>query len=268
MDIYRFCLYLGFTGMVSMLLLGILGHLGGIGHGHSGGAHTNGHGGFHGHGGGTHGGAHTGTHDIGHPATHVHADELLVHGSHGHGTHAHAGGNAHASGHAHGRSSPGRSLLALLSPRVLFSLLLGFGATGILLKAAEPPFIAMLAPYATLIGDPGMIARGGRFALAVGGGWGFEHLIVSPLWDFMFRFASPAHTLESALCEDARAVTNFDESGHGLIAIDLDGQVVQVLGKLTPGARAAGVRVRAGDSLFVEAVDAQRNTCTVSLHGS
>jgi hypothetical protein len=145
---------------------------------------------------------------------------------------------------------------------------LGFGATGILLKAMEPPLLAALTPYAGLVNDPGMAVRAGRFALAMGGGWGFEHLVVSPLWNFMFRFASPAHTLESALCEDARAVTNFDESGHGLIAIDLDGQVVQVLGRLTPGQRAAGVRVRAGDSLFVEAVDPQRNSCTVSLHGS
>lgn len=162
----------------------------------------------------------------------------------------------------------GRSLLVLLSPRVLFSLLAGFGATGIFLKAMEPALVAALTPYSGLIGDPGFVAQTGRFTLAVGGGWGFEHLVVSPLWNFMFRFASPAHTLESALCEEARAVTDFDASGHGLIAVDLDGQVMQVLGRLSAEARATGARVRTGDVLFIEAVDTQRNSCTVSLYKS
>ena len=70
------------------------------------------------------------------------------------------------------------------------------------------------------------------------------------------------------MCEEARAVTDFDSSGHGLIAIDLDGQVVQVLGRLVTADRSAGVRVRTGDVLFVEAVDTRRNSCTVSLFNS
>src|SRR5438128_31317 len=65
----------------------------------------------------------------------------------GHGGHAHAGhGSAHghghtASGHAHhgphaSKGGGGGSVLSVLlaSPRILFSLLIGFGATGVGLK--------------------------------------------------------------------------------------------------------------------------------------
>jgi hypothetical protein len=60
-------------------------------------------------------------------------------------------------------------------------------------------------------------------------------------------------------------VTAFDENGQGLVAVDLDGQVVQVLATLPPPERAAGVRVHAGDRVRIESVDARRNRCTVSM---
>ena len=66
------------------------------------------------------------------------------------------------------------------------------------------------------------------------------------------------------MAEEARAVTNFDASGCGLISLNLDGQTIQLLGRLSARAMADGVRVRTGDVLLVEAVDAQRQTCTVS----
>ena len=241
MEIYKFCLYLGFTGIAAMALLG-MSHIGqSVGHGH-GGAH--GHGGVHAHdAGGLHGHDLGGSHGIAH--THGHGDGLHGVGGHHHDSPGHAGGHDHAH-HSGGRDSIA-SVLSLLSPRVLFSLLLGFGATGMLLPRAIFP-----EPF--------------KFALALCGGWGFERLLMAPVWNFMFRFASnPARTLESAVCEEARAVTNFDANGNGLIAIDLDGQVIQVLGTLTPEVRATGVRVRSGDRLFVEAVDTRRNSCTVSL---
>ncbi|MDQ3815100.1 MAG: hypothetical protein M3347_14315 [Armatimonadota bacterium] len=265
MDIYRFSLYLGFTGMASMALLGMSHHLHGLEHGSHGGTH--GHGGGHGGGhglGGAHG-HHGGAHDIGHHTPMAHHNGH-AHAHHGHGHHGH---NGH-----HGENYGGRdwfgSLLGWLSPRVAFSLLLGFGATGILFKALFPEaaLIETLDSY-SWIGNPGLAARGGRFALAVCGGWGFEMLVVRPIWNFFYGFGSnPARTLESAVCEEARAVTNFDASGNGLIAVDLDGQIIQILGTLSPQARATGIRVRSGDRLFVEAVDTQRNSCTVSPFNS
>ena len=65
----------------------------------------------------------------------------------------------------------------------------------------------------------------------------------------LFRFeSSPAATLESAIEDDARAVMGFDANGQGLVALDVDGQIVQLLATLSADDRARGVRVRSGDS--------------------
>jgi hypothetical protein len=182
---------------------------------------------------------------------------LSRHGHHaqpGHG-HAAARGPAHghraaAPGHRAGggslRSSLGSLLWSLTSPRVLFSLLVGFGATGVLLRPI------LITPVAA--------------GLAVLGGIAFERLLVTPLWNLLLKFASePALTLESAVQEEVTAVMAFDRDGQGLVAVELDGQVVQVLGRLRPEDR--GTAVRAGDRLMVEEVDPQRNRCVVSFVG-
>lgn len=133
-----------------------------------------------------------------------------------------------------------------MSPRVLFSVLLGIGTTGLLMR---PVF-----------GGPLLLAA------ALVGGVLFERLVVTPVWNFTLRFASkPALTLESSITDEATAVTSFDANGHGIVAIEVDGQVVQVLGRLQAADRALGARVRAGERLRIEEVDAARNRCTVSL---
>jgi len=156
-------------------------------------------------------------------------------------------GDSHAGDHAwlRGGEGVGHALLAFASPRALFSVLVGFGAAGLL---AAP------------------IAGGAvRAAIAVAGAVVFEGAIVRPLWNFLFRFASrPAVTLEGALLGDARAASTFDRRGQGLIAIELDGQIVQCLGTLRPDDRALDIRVEAGDHLRVEEVDTARQRCTVS----
>jgi hypothetical protein len=104
------------------------------------------------------------------------------------------------------------------------------------------------------------------FAAALGVGILFERVLVTPIWNFMFRFASaPALTLESAVSDEARAVTSFDANGQGLIAVELDGQSVQLLGTLQPSDRAMHVKVPAGARLRIEEVDSARNRCIVSL---
>jgi hypothetical protein len=129
---------------------------------------------------------------------------------------------------------------------VLFSVLVGTGAAGLLLHGLLPePLLA---------------------AAAVAGGFAFELAAVRPVWNFFFRFASePALTLESAVTDVATAVTGFNGQGEGLVKIELDGQIVQVLATLAPADRATGIRVRAGDTLVVEDVDPLRNRCVVSL---
>jgi hypothetical protein len=248
MDAYTFSLILGAAGLGVMAVGGLAaghGHHGGDGHHHSGDS--------------GHHGAHAG-HGHGH-----HASDVSLGGAHGHGSHAHGGvhgaeaaTSARAAGgsgvlshgpRGGGSSARGRAsalLWSLLSPRVLFSVLVGFGATGLLARNA-------------LDGAPLLL-------LAALGGVLFEAALVRPLWNLAFRFASaPALTLASALFDEARATSRFDANGQGLIAVEVDGQVVQVLGTLRPEERTAGVRVRAGDRVRIEEVDEERGRCVVSL---
>jgi hypothetical protein len=212
MDPYTFGLTLGSVGLGVMALSG-LAHSTHAGHGHA----THGH------------------------ATDGHATDGHAHG-HSHGDHGHGGDHAHG---GHGASR----VLSLLQPRVAFSVLVGFGAAGLLLR----PVLA----------EPALLAA------SLGAGLAFEWLLVAPLWRFLFRFASsPAQTLESVVTDEARAVTSFDTNGNGLVAIELDGQVVQLLATLNASERAAARRVRAGDRLRIEAIDDTRNRCTVTYLGA
>ena len=96
-------------------------------------------------------------------------------------------GRGHALHHGHGgkfsahkhvkdirgvHSNAALILLGFLSPRVFFSLLLGFGATGLLVRslAVWPPLLLAI--------------------LAVIGGLAFEKFIVGPFWNLLFGFAS------------------------------------------------------------------------------
>ena len=219
MDLYTFSLALGGIGLGTMAVAGL-------------GAR----------GGAQHGGAH-------HGAGHSHGA-----GGHAHGGHAHLpvpGSHHHDVADIRAVQMPGlaRGLGALVSPRIIFSFLVGFGAAGLLLRELLGGGVTLLV--ATVL--VGIL---------------FERLLVAPLWRLAQRFeSSPALTLESAITDDARAVSSFDARGQGLVAIELDGQVVQVLGTLRSEDLDAGVRVRAGDRLRVEAVDGARNRCTVSYLG-
>lgn len=219
MDIYLTSLALGGVGLVAMAASGL---------------------GQHGHGGHAGDGGHAG-HDVGHVGGHGHAGH--GHAGHGHAGHGHSGHDTHATGGSH-------PLLSLMSPRLLFSVSLGLGTTGVILQRVLPDALHGIT----------------LFAAAAVGGVLFERLLVRPLWNALFRFESnPALTLESALSGEATAVSNFDTNGQGLIAIEMDGQMVQLLGTLQSDDRAMRIRVAAGTRLRIEEVDAARNRCTVSL---
>ena len=241
MDLYIFCVVLGAAGMAAMALLGFTSSHSG-GHGHDTAGHET-----HGIGGHSHApsiyppsaSAHGITHTIesigGKPYTVTHAPV-----AHGHGElfglpqHEVSGWRTH--------------IWSWLSPRVLFNFLVGFGATGLIFERLIGPIFALPA--------------------AVIGGVAFEALVVRPIFNSLFRFESqPAQTLESAIMSEARAVTGFDSKGNGLISLELGGEVLQILGTLTPQERSAGVRVRAGDAVRIEEVDSSRNRATVSRIG-
>ncbi len=179
-------------------------------------------------------------------------------GHQGHAGHGPAGHGAASAGQAAGHQvahhhpgAPkgfGKSAWAWASPRVWFSVLVGAGASGLLAKAF------LFEPLVLLI--------------AVAGGLAFERFLVGPIWNFLLRFESrPALSLESTLYEEVLADTDFDQAGQGIVKVELDGQIVQLLGTLAPADR-AGDRVRRGARLRVEEVDAGRNRCVVSRIGS
>jgi hypothetical protein len=206
---YGFCLALGVTGLSVMALLGFGQHGAAGGHGHTGHA----------------GQGHAG-----------HAGHTALGGHHG------PGGDAHESPGGMARAA------SFLSPRLLFSFLVGVGATGVLLR----PWLF----------EPLLLGA------ALAGGIAFERFIIGPIWRFMFRFESrPAAMLESLLMEEAQAMMDFDAQGQGLIKLELDGQVIQLLGTLTAEEIQHARRVRRGDLLRIEDVDAARNRCIVSFAG-
>jgi hypothetical protein len=238
MDLYIFTVVLGAAGMAAMAFLGFAGSHGGD-HGHDTSGHDMGIGSTHGHSiTPTHGISH-GSHEVVHIGglPQVVVDHTAVHG------HGEVVGH-----HAHDVGGWKSHLWSWLSPRVLFNFLVGFGATGLIVERLIGPVLAL--------------------PIAIIGGVAFESFVVRPIFKALFRFeSSPAQTLESALMSEGRAVTGFDAMGNGLISVELGGEVVQVLGTQLSEERAAGVRIRAGDSVRIEEVDSKRNRCKVSRIG-
>jgi hypothetical protein len=230
MDLYIFCVVLGAAGMAAMAFLGFTSSHGGGHHTHDTAGHE-----MHGIGGSQHG--------------HAAAPHQALHHAPPSHTIENTGGKPHSIAYSPGVPHSWTShALSWLSPRVLFNFLVGFGATGLVMERLVGPVLAL--PVAVL------------------GGIGFEALIVRPIFNSLFRFESqPAQTLESALMSEGRAVTGFDANGNGLVAIELGGEVVQVLGTQLTEDRKSGARIRTGDMVRIEEVDSTRNRCTVSRIG-
>lgn len=236
MDPFLLCLGFGFAGLIAMAFVGAA---------HGGGARLGGHS-------SGHSGAHLDVHvGQGHVSAGVHT---------GHAGSATVAAHGHASAAAHPHADSGGSLRSSrwrgtghnwlanwLSPRVWFSLLTGLGAGGFFIKAFVP-----LEPW--------------RFVVAALIALAWEQWLVSPIWRLCLGFAStPARTLESAVAEDATAISNFDGDGCGMVSVVLGGHEVRMLARLSHAAAASGHRVHAGETLWIESVDAARNTCTVAL---
>jgi hypothetical protein len=134
----------------------------------------------------------------------------------------------------------------LMAPRFLFAGLIGFGAAGLALQ--------------TWLGGAVLVGS------AILGAVLFERLLIAPLWNFALRFESKeALTLESGLTAEAIAVTSFDKNGQGIISVEIDGQIQQVLATLMPHDREAGLTVRSGQSVRIEEVDSARHRCKVTV---
>lgn len=226
MDSYTFSLALGGAGLVAMAASGFA-HVG---------DHGGQHGGHHADAASSHG------HDVALTAGAHH--QVAPHGQTG----AARGHGARSARATHPGASLRSALLALASPRTIFSLLVGFGLTGVVGRHFASDGLLLI--------------------LAIAGALVFEFALVGPMWKFLFRFASePAASLEGSLMSEAHATSGFDVNGNGLVAVEVDGQLMQCLGTLRLSDRELGVRVHAGDRLRVEQVDAARSRCTVSYIG-
>jgi hypothetical protein len=179
-----------------------------------------------------------------------------AHLGHGHGADTHAGhghaghepGHDAGSGHSHSHTGgASRFLWSFASPRAWFSVALGAGLFGHLMRP--------------VMGNGVLL-----FIAALGLGLIFEGALVRPLFNLSQRFESkPAMLLETCVEDEGTAVTTFDRNGQGIISIDLDGQMVQLLATLRADDRALGAAVRAGDRVRIADVDSARNRCTVAV---
>jgi hypothetical protein len=153
--------------------------------------------------------------------------------------------------HSSGRNAPPNQavnnlisgLLTWLSPAYLAGAIIGFGATGTLLKPILHGWL--------------------QLGTALLGAYVICSFCIRPLLTGVQKWASlPAKTLTDALLENGIAVTDFDAKGYGLVRLNLDGQVVQLLGQLAPEEQ-SGARVRSGETLFVRSVDPGKQRCVV-----
>ncbi len=217
--IYTTLLLIGALGLFAQAVLG-------LGHGHAGAHHAGGHG---------HGAGGQGAHGHG---THVHAPSHAAHAHHGQD-----GQSRTAQAELHGGHGASE-IWTLLSPLTIFSVCLGVGATGLLLKSQH--WTGALTALAAIVG--GMV---------------FYGLVIRPLWGLVFQFAStPGAALEGAVAGQCEALGRFDAQGRGMVKLSIDGQRARVLAFLEPDDRAQAVT--AGEQLTVMSVDTRANTCRVA----
>lgn len=182
------------------------------------------------------------SHDVvghGHSLGHSHGP-LATHG-HGHG---HLG-KLHLPKGSKSAERQGSPWLMLLSPVDLFSLALGAGLTGVLLRTVLSPSLLVWA--------------------AVAGALTLDFLVIKPMFSLAMKFVTkPSEGLEGTVKVMGEAVTKFDSRGQGIVRLELDGQIIQLLADLDTAERELGESVAKGDTVVVVAVDGKRNRCTVS----
>jgi hypothetical protein len=138
------------------------------------------------------------------------------------------------------RSSTGREIL---DPRLLFSLMALFGASG---------------QIAFSLG----LGAGLSALLAVPAAAGLEWAIVGRLWRLAMRFeGQPSSPMETLLYEEVEAVTTF-HNGKGMVRAVKDGRSVQLMARLEEAQ--TGDTVRTGDRLRILDVDPENERVIVT----
>ncbi len=158
-----------------------------------------------------------------------------------------AGAAASAASAAHEIASamPLRVLRFIPSPRAICSVLALYGAFGnALVRAGHLSFF----PAALAAVLPALLV---------------EYSVVRPVWNLLFRFqGQPSSSLEALLFSEARALVPF-RNRRGIVSVERDGRVVQLVASLRDDH--AMLPVRVGDRLRIEDVDARHERVTVSV---
>jgi hypothetical protein len=214
----------GLVGLATMALPGLSRH--GGGHAHAG---------------------HVG--HVGHAGHGLHLGKGTAHAAAGHVGPLKTGAQARVPVHAghtavqHGAASTSHTVLEILDPRLLFSLMALFGASG---------------QIAVSLG----LGTGWSALLAVPAAVGLEWAIVGRLWRLAMRFeGQPSSPLETLLYEEVEAVTAF-HNGKGMVRAIKDGRSVQLMARLDE--MQTGDDVRTGDRLRVLEVDPEKERVTVT----
>lgn len=228
MPVYELLLSIGVIGYLALMAMGLV-------HGHAGGHHSH-------DGGGAH--ADHGVH-IDH-GTHIDHGVHVDHGAHaGHAVHGH-----HAAVDKGLRvATPPKSANQARTPRLwispldIFSLCMGGGLTGLVLRPTlANPILAICAALGAIV---------------------FCYLLIKPFSRFLLGFASrPSAGLEASIAQTATADSNFDETGKGLVRLVLEGEITRLLATLPPEERAT--RVLKGQELTILEVDSKKGTCVVT----
>jgi hypothetical protein len=101
--------------------------------------------------------------------------------------------------------------------------------------------------------------------IAAGGGLVFYGIVVRPIWNAIFSFASrPSEALAGTIAGEAEVLTPFDESGKGLVRLIVDGQIVRILATLETDEHTRAADIVPGEKLVVVDIDGQKNTCRVA----
>jgi hypothetical protein len=141
-----------------------------------------------------------------------------------------------------GAASVKRAGSVVLDPRLLFSLVALYGASGQVAVQA-----GLSEEWSALLAIPA----------AIGLEWG----IVGRLWRFAMRFESlPATPMKNLQGKEVEAVTPF-RNGKGVVCAVRDGRTVQLLAKLEP--TQIEETVRTGDRLLILEVEPNGERVTV-----
>ena len=133
----------------------------------------------------------------------------------------------------------------LISPVDIFAFCLGAGATGLVLES--------------------VINQKWLIVAVVTGALLMRYGIMQPIMNFILGFASkPSDGLEGLIAAEAQVVSSFNKEGKGLVQLELDGQIRQVLAQLDFPEIPNATLIARGDHLIVLDVDPKRNTCVVS----